>query len=254
MRPKGSERADQLLVAKNLVRSRSEGQARILAGEVFVGETRIEKPGQLLQSGAELSVRPRHRFVSRGGDKLEHALSTLQIPVAGRFAVDIGASTGGFTDCLLQHGAARVVAVDVGKGLLDPKLRSDPRVDVREGVNARSLTRAELQGPIDLVVVDASFIGIEKLLPAICVLLDEGGELLALVKPQFEAGREAVRKGRGVIRDEGVRARTIAEATAKIVEAGFELRGATDSAVHGPRGNIEHFVWARRTSARARNC
>jgi 23S rRNA (cytidine1920-2'-O)/16S rRNA (cytidine1409-2'-O)-methyltransferase len=158
----------------------------------------------------------------------------------------VGASTGGFSDCLLQHGAARVFAVDVGHGQLAQKLRDDPRVVVMERTNARYLEKSAFGAVIDVVVVDASFIGLDKLLPAIATWLDPGGRLLALIKPQFEAGREAARKGRGVIRDPEVRSSAITAALAAVRAAGFEITGECDSAVPGPKGNVEHFVLARR--------
>lgn len=243
---RGKVRADALLVARGLSASRNEAQAWIMAGEVTSAGRRVEKPGALLAEDAELSVVARRRFVSRGGDKLDGALAALGVIAAGRVCLDVGASTGGFTDCLIQRGAAKVYAVDVGYGQLADKLRQDPRVDSRERVNARDLQAEDFAPPPDLVVVDASFIGIGKLIGAIARVLPPGGELVALVKPQFEAGREAVSKGRGVIRDEGVRLAAIAEARAAIEAAGFTVVGEADSAVHGPKGNVERFVHARR--------
>ena len=239
-------RADALLVSRGLAASRAQAQALIMAGEVTSGERRVDKPGALLAEGAPLAVASRPRFVSRGGDKLDFALGALGVEVAGRICLDVGASTGGFTDCLLQRGAARVYAVDVGYGQLAEKLRKDPRVDVRERVNARDLAPGDLSPPPDLVVIDASFIGIGKLIGAVARLLPAGGELCALVKPQFEAGREAASRGRGVIRDEGVRLAAIADARAAIEAAGFVVLGEADSAVHGPKGNVERFVRARK--------
>lgn len=242
-------RADELLVTRGLAASRAQAQALIMAGEVTSAGCRVEKPGARLAPDADLAVAARPRFVSRGGDKLDHALTSfaaLGLSVEGRVCLDIGASTGGFTDCLLQRGAAQVIAVDVGYGQLAQKLRVDPRVDVRERVNARDLNPQDLPVPPDLVVVDASFIGIGKLTAAIARLLPEGGALVALVKPQFEAGREAVSRGRGVIRDEPTRLAAIAEARAAIEAAGFAVVGEVDSAVPGPKGNVEHFVYARR--------
>ncbi|MCE7894797.1 MAG: TlyA family RNA methyltransferase, partial [Sorangiineae bacterium PRO1] len=194
-------RADVALVERALAASRTQAQALILAGRVFSGERRVEKAGELLADDAELQVRGAPRFVSRGGDKLEGALTELAVDVADQVVLDIGASTGGFTDCVLQHGASRVYAVDVGHGQLAQKLRADPRVVVMERTNARHLSAASFPEPIGLVVVDASFIGIEKLMPAISAILPRAGRLLALVKPQFEAGRDAARRARGVIRD-----------------------------------------------------
>jgi len=240
------QRADLLLVAKGLAPTRARAQAMLLAGRVYWGERRIDKSGMLLPEDAALELRSIDRYVSRGGLKLESALLALRLDVRLATCLDIGASTGGFSDCLLQHGAAIVYAVDVGQGQLADKLRADRRVVVRERVNARYLTRADFDDPIDLVVVDASFIGIEKLLPAIRDILDVGGRLLALVKPQFQAGRDEARRARGVIRDPRVRAAAIASARARIAEAGFDLLGECDSAIAGPKGNIEHFVLARR--------
>lgn len=245
---KGRPRADVLLVERGLCDSRTKAQSLILAGTVYVGERRVEKPGELVAIDAPIEVRARRRFVSRGGDKLESALvawAPAFDDLAGRVAVDVGASTGGFTDCLLVRGAAKVYAVDVGWGQLDAKLRSDPRVVVRERTNVRDQGRADFAEPIDLVVVDASFIGMEKIAASIAGLIRPGGELVALIKPQFEAGREAVSKGRGVIRDEAVREAAIASARAALSAVGFAIEAEVDSAVHGPKGNRERFVWAR---------
>ncbi|MDI1477185.1 TlyA family RNA methyltransferase [Polyangium sp. y55x31] len=242
-------RADALLVTLGLAESRAQAQALIMAGKVTCNETRVDKPGALLAPDAPLRVASPPRFVSRGGDKLDHALSFFAekgLDVAGRRCLDVGASTGGFTDCLLQRGAALVVAVDVGYGQLAEKLRADPRVDVRERVNARELGRSDLPAGVDLVVVDASFIGIGKLIGAIAALLDPGADLVALVKPQFEAGREAASRGRGVIRDQETRNAAIAAARRAVEEGGFEVVAEVDSAVAGPKGNVERFVWARR--------
>ncbi|MCC6555795.1 MAG: TlyA family RNA methyltransferase [Polyangiaceae bacterium] len=242
-------RADALLVARGLAPSRAQAQALIMAGKVTSGPRRIEKPGALLPEGAALDVAAGPRFVSRGGEKLDHALDAFAahgLDVAGRRCLDVGASTGGFTDCLLQRGAARVIAVDVGYGQLAAKLRADPRVDVRERVNARDLTADDLGGPVDLVVVDASFIGIAMLIGAIARALRPGGELVALIKPQFEAGREAAARGRGVIRDEATRLAAVAEARRAVEAAGFTVLGEADSALRGPKGNLERFIHARR--------
>jgi len=243
-----------LVVDRGLAETRAKAQALILAGEVFVGDVRIEKPGSNVSSSAELRLVSRRRFVSRGGDKLDGALDDLaaldlpedqQLVTRGVRALDVGASTGGFTDCLLQRGAAHVVAVDVGYGQLAAKLRDDGRVTVLERTNARDLEADGIGGPVDLVVVDASFIGIGLLIEAIARVLVPGGALVALIKPQFEAGREAVNRGRGVIRDEAIRQEAIDRATSKIVQAGFDLLGGVDSRVHGPKGNVERFVFAR---------
>ncbi len=241
-------RADVLLVERALAASRTQAQALILAGRVFSGERRVEKAGETLAEDADLSVRGSPRYVSRGGDKLEGALADLAVDVKGSVVVDVGASTGGFTDCVLAHGASEVFAVDVGHGQLAQKLRDDPRVVVMERTNARHLTAASFPKPIELVVVDASFIGLDKLMPAIAAILPAFGRLLALIKPQFEAGREAVRRGRGVIRDPEIRRAAIAGAKAAIEAAGFEIRGECDCRVPGPKGNVECFVLAVRSA------
>ena len=239
-------RADALLVARGLASSRAQAQALIMTGEVTSGDHRVDKPGALLAADATLAVAARPRFVSRGGDKLDFALGALDVEVRARVCLDVGASTGGFTDCLLQRGAARVYAVDVGYGQLADKLRKDARVDVRERVNARDLQAEDFAPAPDLVVVDASFIGIGKLIGPIARVLQPGGTLLTLVKPQFEAGRAAASRGRGVIRDEETRLGAIAGARSAIEDAGFAVLGEVDSAVHGPKGNVERFVHARR--------
>jgi len=243
----GKTRADQLLVTLGLAPTRTKAQALILAGKVFVGETRVDKAGTLLPSDAPIAVRGEdHPYVSRGGVKLAGALDAFGVDPRGCACVDLGASTGGFTDCLLQRGAARVAAVDVGYGQLAHSLRTDPRVLVLERTNAKTLEPAQVGGLADLVVVDASFIGLAQLLPAIARLLAPRGELVALVKPQFEAGREAVSRGKGVVRDPEVRAAAIARVTADIASAGFDVLATADSVLPGPKGNVEAFVHAKR--------
>lgn len=242
-------RADVLLVTRGLAPSRASAQALILAGQVHTPSARVDKPGALLPGDVELAVRGGPRFVSRGGDKLDGALAALEgegLDVRGLACADVGASTGGFTDCLLQRGAARVVAIDVGKGQLAHRLREDPRVTVMEGTNARELGACDLPYSTDLVVVDASFIGLGALAPALARIVRPGGQLVALVKPQFEAGREAARRGRGVIRDEATRLAAIASARASLVAAGFDVLAEIDSPLRGPKGNLERFIWARR--------
>lgn len=239
------QRADLLLVEQGLAESRARAQALCLSGRVFWGERRIDKPGTQLPADAELAVRGDTRYVSRGGLKLEGALRALAVEVHGKTCLDIGASTGGFTDCLLQHGARKVYAVDVGRAQLADKLRSDPRVLVREGVNARHLTRDDFEEAPALVVVDASFIGLEKLLPAIAAVLRPGGELLALVKPQFQVGRDEARRTRGVIRDPALREGAISAVREALADSGFEVLNGCDSTVPGPKGNVEHFLYAR---------
>jgi len=217
-----------------------------MTGRVFWGERRVDKVGTLLPEDATLELRGEERFVSRGGHKLEGALRDLDLMVTGAVAVDVGASTGGFTDCLLQAGAVRVYAIDVGQGQLAARLRQDPRVVVRDRTNARELTPEGFSEPIDLVTVDASFISLDRLMPAIARLLRPGGVVLALVKPQFEAGREAASRGRGVIRDPDVREAAIGRARAAMVAAGLQVLGERDSRVPGPKGNVERFILARR--------
>jgi 23S rRNA (cytidine1920-2'-O)/16S rRNA (cytidine1409-2'-O)-methyltransferase len=238
-------RVDVLLVERGLAETRTRAQSLILAGRVLSGERRVDKSGELLPADAPLSLKERERFVSRGGEKLEGALAALGVEVKGAICADVGASTGGFTDCLLQRGAQRVFAIDVGHGQLAQQLRLDPRVVVLERTNARHLTQNALGLKVDIAVVDVSFIGLAALLPAFGEILQPGGLLLALVKPQFEAGRLEVARGKGVIRDEGLRERTVARVSTAIAEAGFDLLGEVDSVLTGPKGNRERFVLAR---------
>ena len=239
-------RADVAMVAQGLATTRSQARSLLMTGRVFWGERRVDKVGTLLPEDATLELRGEERFVSRGGHKLEGALRDLDLMVTGAVAVDVGASTGGFTDCLLQAGAVRVYAIDVGQGQLAARLRQDPRVVVRDRTNARELAPEGFSEPIDLVTVDASFISLDRLMPAIARLLRPGGVVLALVKPQFEAGREAASRGRGVIRDPDVREAAIGRARAAMVAAGLQVLGERDSRVPGPKGNVERFILARR--------
>jgi len=240
-------RVDQLLVTRGLAPTRAKAQALVLAGKVFVGETRIEKAGATLPDDAEVIVRGEdHPYVSRGGVKLAGALDTFGVDPAGKRCLDLGASTGGFTDCLLQRGAVHVAAVDVGYGQLAHKLRVDPRVLVLERTNARTLEPEQVGGAADLVVVDASFIGLGKLLPAVFRCLAAGGELVALVKPQFEVGREEASRSRGVVKDPEVRTRAIEGAAADVRAAGLVVLGTCDSTLEGPKGNLEAFVHAKK--------
>ncbi|HXC12516.1 MAG TPA: TlyA family RNA methyltransferase [Stellaceae bacterium] len=243
-------RADQLLVERGLAESRSRAQALILAGLVFAGERRIDKAGEPLADDAAVEVRGRdHPWVSRGGVKLAHALDHFEIDPNGWVALDIGASTGGFTDVLLTRGARRVYAVDVGHGQLAWKLRQDPRVVVCERENARALSRERIAESVDLVVCDASFIGLATVLPAPLALAGERSALVALVKPQFEAGRALVGKG-GVVRDPAVH-REVCERTAAWVAAqpGWMVIGVAESPILGPEGNREFLLYARRSYA-----
>ncbi len=241
------QRLDVLLAERGLAPTRTRAQSEILAGRVFVEGERVDKAGSLIAQDSAVEVRGvEHPFVSRGGVKLAGALDSLQVDVQGLSCLDVGASTGGFTDCLLQRGAARVVAVDVGYGQLAHKLRVDPRVVVLERTNARTLTSDAIGGAADLTVVDASFIGLAKLLPALARCTREGGALVALVKPQFEVGRAEASRGKGVVRDEAVRARAIEAVVEEIERAGFLVLGRCDAPIHGPKGNLEAFVHARR--------
>jgi 23S rRNA (cytidine1920-2'-O)/16S rRNA (cytidine1409-2'-O)-methyltransferase len=228
------KRLDALLVERGLAETRSQAQALVLAGLV----PGHDKPGEQVPEDAELEVERPPRFVSRGGEKLQNALDAFAVAVTGRDCADVGASTGGFTDCLLQGGAARVIAIDVGYGQLHPRLRSDPRVIVLERVNARSLT--ELPFSPQLVVCDVSFISVTKVLPAVLGLAAPGWEALVLVKPQFEAGRSEVAKG--VVRDPVVQRRVLE----RVIEAAREwaavTTGVVDSGLPGPKGNREFFV------------
>lgn len=244
-------RIDQLLVAEGLAPTRARAQALILAGKVYVGDARVEKAGTAFPEDANVSVRGLdHPYVSRGGVKLAGALDHFGVNVDGLRCLDLGASTGGFTDCLLQRGARAVVAVDVGYGQLAHKLRVDPKVVVMERTNGRTLTAEAVGGVVDLTVVDASFIGLHQLTEAIARVTRDGGELVALVKPQFEVGREEASRGKGVIRDEVVRKEAILRAARAIEEAGFALIGECDSSIAGPKGNVEAFVHARRALAK----
>jgi len=237
-------RADQMLVDRGLVESRSKAQALILAGLVFSGERKIEKAGQALKADAALEVRGRdHPWVSRGGIKLAHGLDHFGWGVDGVVAIDVGSSTGGFTDVLLTNGAARVYAVDSGTNQLAWKLRNDPRVVVLERTNARHLTEAEITESIDLIVCDASFISLAKVLAAPIGFARAGARLMALIKPQFEAGRDEVGKG-GVVRDPAVHERVCAEAANWIESQGWSVVGITPSPIMGPEGNIEFLMAA----------
>ena len=239
-------RADQLLVERGLAESRARAQALILAGLVFSGERKIEKAGQALAADAALEVRGRdHPWVSRGGIKLAHGLDHFGWDVTGAVAIDVGSSTGGFTDVLLSRGAARVFAIDSGTNQLAWKLRQDPRVIVHEKTNARFLTDSVITEPVDIIVCDASFIGLAKVLDTALDFAKPGGRLLALVKPQFEASREEIGKG-GVVRDPIVHERVCDEVRAWIEYRGWRVDGITQSPITGPEGNVEFLLAARR--------
>jgi 23S rRNA (cytidine1920-2'-O)/16S rRNA (cytidine1409-2'-O)-methyltransferase len=237
-------RADQLLVALGLAESRTRAQALILAGNVFAGDKRVSKAGDMLAEDAALTVKGRdHPWASRGGVKLDHGLSHFGFDVAGKVALDVGSSTGGFTDVLLTRGAAKVFAVDVGTNQLAWKLRSDPRVVVHEQTNARDLTTAILTEPVDIVVCDASFISLAKVLDRALDLARPGARLVALVKPQFEAGRAEVGKG-GVVRDPDVHTRVCADAADWVNSKGWRVVGVEKSPITGPEGNVEFLLGA----------
>lgn len=240
-------RADQALVDRGLVETRSKAQALIMAGVVFSEEKRIDKPGQQITEETPLEVRGQdHPWVSRGGLKLEKGLKAFAIDPAGMVALDVGASTGGFTDVLLQNGAARVYSVDVGRGQLHWKLRTDERVVVLEATNARHLTAELVPDTIDIVVCDASFIGLEKVLPAALDLARPGAWLVALIKPQFQVGKGEVGKG-GVVRDPDLHARVCDDVAAWLTgEAGWQVQGIVESPITGPQGNVEFLIGARR--------
>jgi 23S rRNA (cytidine1920-2'-O)/16S rRNA (cytidine1409-2'-O)-methyltransferase len=251
----GKRRLDTLLAERGLFPSRSRAAASVMAGEVRVGagERRAAKPGELVDVEERVSVSARPAYVSRGGIKLANALDACGLDVRGRRALDVGASTGGFTDCLLQRGAREVIAVDVGYGTLDYRLRSDPRVSVMERTNARTLTPTMLapalsdgpdgaESPPDLATVDVSFISLGKLLAAVLGCLGEGYDVLALVKPQFELGRGRVGKG-GVVRDAADRREALIGAGAAALRLGAAVLGFHSSGLPGPKGNLETFVW-----------
>ena len=239
-------RADMLLVARGLAESRTRAQALILAGNVFVGDRRVAKAGDLLVEEAELTVKGRdHPWVSRGGVKLDHGLTHFGFDVAGAVALDVGSSTGGFTDVLLSRGAARVYAIDVGTNQLAWKLRSDDRVIVHEQTNARGLTADFVPEPIDIIVCDASFIALAKVLATALDFARSGGQLVALVKPQFEAGRAEVGKG-GVVRDAAVHQRVCDDAAKWVESRGWRVCGIERSPITGPEGNVEFLLGAIR--------
>lgn len=242
-------RLDQLLVARELFGSREKARRAIMAGVVFVGHDRVDKPGTKVAEDCQVRVAgPSEPFASRAGRKLDEALDQFGVDVVDAVCLDVGASTGGFTDCLLQRGASRVYAVDVGYGQLVHRLRIDQRVVVMERVNARHLEADAIPELCDIVTMDLSFISLVKVVPAVLVHLRDGGQLAALVKPQFEAGRELVGKG-GIVRDEAVRARVIAETVTQIESLGLERRGVMECATHGARGNKEAVALFRKPTA-----
>jgi 23S rRNA (cytidine1920-2'-O)/16S rRNA (cytidine1409-2'-O)-methyltransferase len=238
-------RADQLLVDLGLAESRARAQALILAGHVFLGDRKVEKAGQQVAPDAAIDVRGRdHPWVSRGGIKLAHALEEFAIDVTGAVAIDVGSSTGGFTDVLLTNGAVRVYAVDSGTNQLAWKLRSDDRVIVHEQTSARILTPDHIPEPVDIIVCDASFISLAKVLEKPLTFARPGAVLAALIKPQFEAGREEVGKG-GVVRDAAIHQRVCDEVSQWVTAQGWTVLGLTTSPITGPQGNVEFLIYAR---------
>ncbi|HIP99180.1 TPA: TlyA family RNA methyltransferase [Candidatus Bipolaricaulota bacterium] len=235
---KGKLRLDQLLVARGLAESRAKAQALIRAGQVLVDGQLRDKPGSLVREDAEVFLKEKPRYVSRGGDKLAAALEAFGIDPKGKVCLDIGASTGGFTDCLLQHGARKAYAVDVGRGQLHWKLRTDPRVVVREGLNARYLSVEDIGEPVDLVTIDVSFISLRLVLPPLKGIVKRDGDVIALVKPQFEAGRGQVGRG-GVVRDPRVHREVLQGIAEFVEELGCSVAGAIRSPLRGPAGNVE---------------
>jgi 23S rRNA (cytidine1920-2'-O)/16S rRNA (cytidine1409-2'-O)-methyltransferase len=238
----GKDRIDKLLVERGLVESREKARALVLAGQVLVAEQRVDKPGQTVRVDAEIRIKgERPKYVGRGGQKLEAALDAFGVDPTGEVWLDVGASTGGFTDCLLQHGARRVVAVDVGHNQLDYRLRTDPRVESREGVNARSLDAKDFADEFDGAVADVSFISLKLVLPAMMPLVRRGGRLVVLVKPQFEVGKGEVGKG-GIVREDDRRRRVLDEISSFAETLGLQRFGAIESPIAGAEGNREFLL------------
>ena len=243
-------RIDRILVERGLADSRTKAQALIMAGAVLVSEQRVDKPSDLVSPEAPIRIKgaddPASRYVSRGGVKLEAALREFAIDVGGNVCLDVGASTGGFTDCLLQNGARRVVTVDVGHNQIDWRLRNDPRIEVREGINARYLHPQDFAETFDLAVMDVAFISAKKVMPAVVPLLSERGCLIVLIKPQFEVGRGEVGKG-GLVREPAKHARVIAEVNAAALELGLAIEKVIESPIRGADGNLEFLALYKRT-------
>jgi 23S rRNA (cytidine1920-2'-O)/16S rRNA (cytidine1409-2'-O)-methyltransferase len=239
------ERIDKLLVERGLAESRTKAQAIVMAGAVLANEQRVSKPSDLIPTDAEIRVKgaddPASRYVGRGGLKLDAALRDFKVDVQDRVCLDVGASTGGFTDCLLQHGARRVVAIDVGHNQIDWRLRTNTRVEVREGINARYLQLEDFETQFDLIVMDVSFISARKVLPALVPLLKHDGRLVTLIKPQFEVGRGEVGKG-GIVREPEKRARVVEEVNRAAEQLGLLARKVIESPVQGADGNVEFLA------------
>ena len=244
------ERIDKLLVDRGLAESRTKAQALVMSASVLVEEQLVTKPSEKFSSAANIRIKTRSDaggYVSRGGLKLEAALHEFAIDVKGLVCLDVGASTGGFTDCLLQHGALRVVAIDVGHNQIDWKLRSDPRVEVREGINARYLRPDDFDSRFDLITIDVAFISATKVLPATVPLLNDDGRVITLIKPQFEVGKGEVGKG-GIVKDTAQHQRVIAEVNAAAEALGLSVRGTIQSPITGADGNVEFLALYVRVS------
>jgi 23S rRNA (cytidine1920-2'-O)/16S rRNA (cytidine1409-2'-O)-methyltransferase len=251
------ERIDKLLVERGLADSRTKAQAMIMAGTVLVNEQRITKPSELILPNSDIRIKgaddPASRYVGRGGVKLEAAIREFGLEVRDLVCLDVGASTGGFTDCLLQNGARHVLALDVGHNQIDWKLRTDSRVEVREGINARYLTPDEFETKFDLIVMDVSFISATKIMPALVPLLMDNGRLITLIKPQFEVGRAEVGKG-GIVRDPEKHARVIEEVNSAAKELGLQVTKVIESPIRGADGNLEFLALYERSSLLAAGC
>jgi len=242
------ERIDKLLVDRGLAESRTKAQALVMSASVLVDEQLVNKPSEKFSPAAKIRIKARtdtHGYVGRGGLKLEAALREFAIEVSGFVCLDVGASTGGFTDCLLQHGAGRVAAVDVGHNQIDWKLRNDPRVEVREGVNARYLSPQDFETKFDLVTIDVAFISATKILPAVVPLLNDSGRIITLIKPQFEVGKGEVGKG-GIVKDPVQHQRVIAEVNAAAELLGLTVSGVIESPIKGSDGNVEFLALYQR--------
>jgi 23S rRNA (cytidine1920-2'-O)/16S rRNA (cytidine1409-2'-O)-methyltransferase len=237
-------RLDKLLIEKGLVESREKAKALILEGNVLVNGAMVDKAGTLVKSDAVLTLKNKIPYVSRGGLKLEHAITEFKINVKNQIAMDIGASTGGFTDCMLQRGAAKVYAVDVGYGQFSWKLRNDSRVCLLEKTNIRYLDKQMIPDRIDIATIDVSFISLSKVIPKVSEFLAPHGEIVALIKPQFEAGKKDVGKG-GVVKDEKIRLSVIDRIKKKSEEIGFNVIGTTTSPIKGPKGNVEYLIYLK---------
>ena len=244
---KNKDRLDNLLFQRNLAETRSQAKALVLRGSVFVGGERIDKAGKLVNIDSEIKVKEKVKYVSRGGFKLEHALNVFNIDISGDTAIDIGASAGGFTDCLLKNKVSKVYAVDVGYGQLDYVLRNDPRIVVMERCNARDLKFEDIGELVDLITIDVSFISLDKILGVSYSLLKPGGKCIALIKPQFEAGRLEVSRG-GVIKSEEVRLRVVDRIKCFAGETGFEVKNVDKSPLKGPAGNVEYLMFMEKAN------